>query len=43
MGKINADKIIIIGNGFDLWQGLPTSYAILKNITNKIKKKCQET
>lgn len=38
MSKTKVEKIIIIGNGFDLWQGLPTSYVDFKKYYEQNKK-----
>ncbi len=41
MFKLYPEKLIIFGNGFDLWMGLPTTYEDYKNFISDHKKEYQ--
>jgi len=41
MFKLYPEKLIIFGNGFDLWMGLPTTYGDYKNFISDHKKEYQ--
>jgi len=41
MFKLYPEKLIIFGNGFDLWMGLPTTYEDYKNFIFEHKKEYQ--
>lgn len=41
MFKLYPEKLIIFGNGFDLWMGLPTTYEDYKSFIFEHKKEYQ--